>query len=68
MGRRPGLTLEKRNVAIGMIIRGMMVKEVAQHFRVSESAISNLRTKYSQTGTAKDRLSSDRSRKTIAAT
>ena len=43
MGRRPGLTLDQRNVAIGMLTGGMMVKDVAQHFRGSESAISRFR-------------------------
>ena len=41
-----------------------MVKEVAQHFHVSESAISRLRTKYRQTGTIKDRPRPGRPRKT----
>ena len=42
MVRRPGLSLDQRNMAIGMLTGGMMVKEVAQHFNVSESAISRL--------------------------
>ena len=42
MVRRPGLPLDQRNMAIGMLTGGMMVKEVAQHFSVSESAISRL--------------------------
>ena len=41
-----------------------MVKEVAQHFRVSESAIPRLRTKYRQRGTIKDRPRPGRPRKT----
>ena len=41
-----------------------MVKEFAQHFHVSESAISRLRTKYRQTGTIKDRPRPGRPRKT----
>ena len=41
-----------------------MVKEVAQQFHVSESAISRLRTKYRQTGTIKDRPRPARPRKT----
>ena len=64
MGRRPGLPLDQRNMAIGMLTGGMMVKEVAQHFHVSESAISRLRTKYRQTGTIKDRPRPGRPRKT----
>lgn len=64
MGRRPGLTLDQRNVAIGMLTAGMMVKQVAQHFQVSESAISRLRTKFQQTGSVKDRPRSGRPRKT----
>ena len=55
MGRRPGLNLDQRNVAIGMLAGGMMVKEVAQLFGVSQSSISRLRTKYRQLGTVKDR-------------
>ena len=64
MGRRPGLPLGQRNMAIGMLTGGMMVKDVAQHFHVSESAISRLRTKYRQTGTIKDRTRPGRPRKT----
>ena len=41
-----------------------MVKDVAQHFHVSESAISRLRTKYRQTDTTKDRPRPGRPRKT----
>ena len=51
-------------MAIGRLTEGKMVKKVAQHFRVSESAISRLRTKYRQTGTVKDRPRSGRPRKT----
>ena len=64
MGCRPGLTLDKRNVAIGMLTGCMRVKEVAQRFRVSESAISRLRAKYRQTGTVIDRPRPGRPRKT----
>lgn len=64
MGRRSGLRLDQRNVAIDMLTGGMMVKDVAQHFRVSESAISRLRTKCRQTGTFKDRPPAGRLRKT----
>ena len=40
-----------------------MVKDVAQHFHVSERAISRLRTKYRQTGTIKERPHPGRPRK-----
>ena len=64
MGRRPWLTLDQRNVAIGMLTGGMRVKEVALRFIVNESAISRLRAKYRQTGTVKDRPRPSRPRKT----
>ena len=47
-----------------MLTGGVMVKEVAKHFHVSESAISRRRTKYRQTCTVKDRPRPGRPRKT----
>lgn len=64
MGRRPGLTLDQRNVAIGMLTAGMRNKDVARHFHVNESTISRLRTKFRQTGSVKDRPRAGRPRKT----
>ena len=42
VGRRPGLALDERYVAIGMLTGGIKVKDVAHFFRVSESAILRL--------------------------
>ena len=51
-------------MAIGMLTGGSRVKDVAQHFHVSESAISRLRAKNHQTGNIKDRPRPGRPRKT----
>ena len=56
MGRRPGLTLDQRNMAIEMLVAGMRNKEVAGHFQVSQSTISRLSTKFRQTGSVNDIL------------
>ena len=47
-----------------MLTGGMMVKEVAKHFHVSESTVSRLNIKYHQTGTIKDRPRPGRPHKT----
>lgn len=64
MGRRPGMTLDQRNMAIGMLTAGRKNKDVARHFQVSESSISRLRAKFRQTGSVKDRPRTGRPRKT----
>ena len=53
MGRRPGLTLDLRNMTIGMLTIGMKNKEIARQFHVSESSIYRLRTKFRQTAVLK---------------
>ena len=60
----PSLTLDQRNMAIGMLTAGMKNKEIARHFQVSESTISRLRTKFHQTDSVKDLPRTGRPRKT----
>ena len=67
MGRRPGLTLERRQMAIGMLAAEMSVRDVARHFGVTERTMSNLKRKFRETGTVKDRPRSGRPRKTTPA-
>ena len=50
MGRRPGSTLVKRKIVIGMLTAGMMNKQIVRHFQACESTISSLRTKIRQMG------------------
>lgn len=64
MGRRPGMTLERRHIAIGMMTAGMSARDVARHVGVHESTISRLRVRYQLTGNVKDRPRSGRPRKT----
>ena len=51
-------------MAIGMLTAGMRNREVASHFKVSESIISRLSTKFRQTGSVKDLPRTGRPRKT----
>lgn len=64
MGRRPGLTLEQRQFALGMLGAGMRYRDVARQFNVHESTISRLKTRFEQTGSASDKPRSGRPRKT----
>ena len=64
MGRVPGLTLERRQQALGMLDAGMPVNDVANHFGVQRCTVSRLRTRYQQTGSAKDPPRSGRPKKT----
>ena len=41
MGRRPGMTFEQRERAIGMLTTGMSARAVARHFQRHESKISS---------------------------
>jgi transposase len=58
--RRPNLTIQERDNIIGMLYSGMGVVEVAKHYGRTERCIRDLRTKYSQTGTTKDKPRSGR--------
>ena len=55
MGRRPGMTFEQRERAIGMLIAGMSARDVAWHFQRHESTISRLLNRFQQTGNVADR-------------
>ena len=41
MGRRPGMTFEQRERAISMPTAGMSARDVARHFQLHESTISD---------------------------
>ena len=62
--RRPGMTFEQRERAIGMLTAGMSARDVARHFQLHESTISRLQYRFQQTGNVADRTTSGRSRKT----
>ena len=64
MGRRPAMSSEQSNKAIGMFRGGMGVRAFGLHFGVSASTISRLRDRFEHTGSVKDRPRSDRHRKT----
>ena len=63
MGRRPDSTLGKRKIVIGMLISGMMNKQIARHFQACECRKSSLRTKIRQMGSVENRYHADRQRK-----
>ena len=62
--RRPGMTFEQRESAIGMLTAGMSARHVARHFQRHESTISRLPNRFQQTGNVADRPRSGRPRKT----
>ena len=62
--RRPGMTFEQRERAIGMRTAAMSAKDVAWHFQRHESTISRLLNRFQQTGNVADRPRSGRPRKT----
>ena len=64
MGRRPGMTLEERQRAVGMLMAGMLIRDVARHFNRDNSTICRLRSRFQQTGNVADRPRSGRPRKT----
>ncbi len=64
MGRRAGMTLERRQMAIGMLTAGMKVRDVARHFLVHECTIGRLKRRFLETGAVADRPRSGRPRKT----
>ena len=63
--RRPGMTFEQRERAIGMLTTGMSKRDIAQHFQRHESTISQLLDKFQQTGNVADRPRSGRPRKSM---
>ena len=62
--RRPGITFEQGERAIGMLTAGMSARDVARHFQRHESTISRLLNRFQQTGNVADRPRSGRPRKT----
>lgn len=66
MGRRAGMTLDQRNVAIGMLTAGSSVRDVARHFGFSERTIHRLKTRFRQTGSVSDLPRSGRPKVTTA--
>ena len=59
--RRPGMTSEQRERAIGMLTAGMSARDVAWHFQLHESTISRLLNRFQRIA---DRSRSGRPRKT----
>ena len=62
--RRPGMTFDQRERAIGMLTAGMSARDVARHFQCHESSISRLLNRIQQIGIVADRSRSGRPRKT----
>lgn len=58
--RMPNMTIEERNIAIGMLAGGCGVVEVAAHFHRACSTIRRLHQKYNTTATTKDKPRSGR--------
>ena len=63
MGRRPGLSINDRNIALGLLEAGMRAADVAGRFGCNERTIYRLQAHFRQTGSAKDRPRSGRPRK-----
>ena len=55
MGRRPSMSLERRQRALGILVAGMRIKDVAHRFGVNSSTISRLCSRYQATGEDRDR-------------
>ena len=62
--RRPGMTFEQCERAIGMFTAGMSARDVARHLQRHKSTISRLMNRFQQTGNVADRPRSGRPRKT----
>ena len=62
--RRPGMTFEQRERAIGMLTADMLARDVDLHFQRHESTISRLLNRFQQTVNVADRPRSGRPRKT----
>ena len=63
--RRPGITFEQPERAIGMLTAGMSARDVARHFQPRyESTINRLLNRFQQTLNVADRPRSGRPRKT----
>ena len=64
MGRRPGLSINDKYIALGLLEAGMRAADVAGRFRCNERTIYRLQARLRPTGSAKYRLSSRRPWKT----
>ena len=62
--RRPEMTFEQPERAIGMLTAGMSARDFAWHFQRQESTISRLLNRFQQSGNVADRPRSGRLRKT----
>ena len=51
--RRPGMTYEQRERAIGMLTAGMSARDLARHFQHHESTMSRLLNRFQQTVTSR---------------
>ena len=58
------MSLERRRRALGMLVAGMRIKDVAHRFGVNSSTISRLRSRNQATGEVRDRQRTGRPRKT----
>ena len=63
MGRQPGMTLEQRQVANGLLICSIKASNWTWHFRVHRNT-SRLQARHQQTGHVADKPSSGKPRKT----
>ena len=55
VGRRPELSINKRNIAFGLLEAGTRVADVARSFEGNESTINCLQAYFRQSGSEKDR-------------
>ena len=62
--RRPGMTFEQHERAIGMLTASMSARDVARHYQRHESTISRQLNRFQQTGNVADRPRSGIPRKT----
>jgi transposase len=58
--RKPNMTLQERNEAIGMWVGGAALKEIATRFGRTPQGISQLIRKHDSTGTVQDKPRSGR--------
>ena len=54
MGRRPGLSIDDRNIALGLLEGGVPVLDVARRFGCHERTIYRLQSRFRHTGSVKD--------------
>ena len=53
--RRPGLTFEQRERAVGMLTAGMSAIDVTRHFKLHDSTISRVLNRFQQNRNVADR-------------